>query len=190
MYPGSPPQSPPGGPPPGYAPPGASPQGYGQPQAQAGWGQPPQDAGQWGQPPSGAAPNYPPPGAAQQPGYGQPSAGYPPPSGGAAYGSPSGGYGYPQQDYAQAGYGVQVGGGYGGAYPMPAGIRNNGLAVAALRLSGTGPLAIILGIIAIGQIKRDPSFKNEWMAYVGIGVGVLSTAVWVGIVIWVLAHLR
>ncbi|MBI4951234.1 MAG: DUF4190 domain-containing protein [Myxococcales bacterium] len=174
-----------------------SPPGYGQPQAQAGWGQPPQDAGQWGQPASGAAPNYPPPGASQQPaygqpnaGYGQPNAGYPPPSGGVAYASPGGGYGYPQQDYAQAGYGMQAGGGYGGAYPMPAGIRNNGLAVAALRLSGTGPLAIILGIIAIGQIKRDPSFKNEWMAYVGIGVGVLSTAMWVGVVIWVLAHLR
>ncbi|GMA24343.1 hypothetical protein GCM10025864_21020 [Luteimicrobium album] len=119
---------------------------------------PPYPPSSYGQapPPYGQQPTYP-----QQP-YQQPS-----------YPSPSYGTGYPQQPY-----------GYAPGYPGPQ--RRNGLAVASMWTSiggiitcGVGGLVgLILGIVALTQIKRDGT-AGRGMAIAGIVVGGVFVALFV-----------
>ncbi len=129
------------------------------------WQEPPNDWGQlppeWQQPP-GSLPPPPPPAGYQQPGP------LPPPP-------PPAGYQQPYTPYNPYG-------------PQP-GQRTEGLAVASLIVSVvgflcfgviTGPIGIVLGVVARGRIDRDPTLKGRGLATAGIIVGacvfVLSLA--------------
>jgi Domain of unknown function (DUF4190) len=128
-------------------------------------------------PASGYPPGYPagypppgvPPGYETPPGYGGPPAGYGP-----------GGY-YPPPDYPPPDYR----GGYGphGAYGLQGQPGMNGLAIGSLISSFTGLfcciggiLAIVLGAVALGQIKRTHQ-DGYALAVAGIVIGVATMIV-------------
>jgi hypothetical protein len=127
--------------------------------------------------PPGYPAGYPPP--AGPPGY-QPPAGYgPPPSHPGDY---PGGY-YPPPDYQ---------GGYGPQGDMQPGM--SGLAIASLISSFTGLfcciggiLAIVLGAIALGQIKRTRQ-DGYALAVAGIVIGVATLIVNFIVAIFALQH--
>ncbi len=106
-------------------------------------------------------------------GYGTPQEGY-----GAA---PQGGYGAPPQGgygTPQGGYGGPPTGGYGTPPGGPGQQGTNGLAVAAL-ISGilgflciTAIAAIVLGIVALGQIRKTGK-KGKGLAIAGIVLGAI-----------------
>lgn len=118
--------------------------------------------------PPGPPPGYPPPGYGP-PGYGAPPS-YSPPG----YGPPSG--------FAPPGYGAP----YPGGYVQPAG-KNNALAITSLVTSIIGALfallsfffvpltivGVILGIIALNQIKRTGE-GGHGLAVAGIAVGAVT----------------
>ena len=130
--------------------------------------------------PNPAYPPYTPPSYGQQPPY-QPQQPYQP------YGQPA------EQPYAQPPYGQQPYGtgypqqpyGYAPGYPGPQ--RRNGLAVASMwtSIGGVvtcglaGIVGLILGIIALNQIRRDGT-AGRGMAIAGIVVGAVFTVFFVG----------
>ncbi|MBB2993500.1 hypothetical protein FHR72_005010 [Mycolicibacterium iranicum] len=138
-------------------------------------------------PPSGFAPPYPDAGpppypAPPYPGPGYGAAGYPSPPG---YGAPGFGTpGYPPSPYGAMPNGYP-GGDYGYGAPAPQG--SNGLAVGSLVasliaiplnlacFSGTvaSIVAIVLGIVALGQIKKTGQGGKE-MAIAGTAIGALG----------------
>lgn len=146
---------------PSFEAPPAAPGGFGAPSDPPGaWdgGSDPTTA--WDSPPIAPSP-WETPSAAT--GWGAPP---PPPAGG---GYPAPGYGYPPSPYAAPGY-------YG---PPPA--STNGLAIGSLvcSLAGlvtcfTAPVGIVLGHIALSQIKRDGS-QGKGLAIAGLVVGYLLT---------------
>lgn len=149
-----------GQPPQGQSPYGQPAQGqpqYGQP-AQPDYGQPPQGQSPYGQPaysePASGQPAY---GQPAQPPYGQPASGQSPQ--GQAYGQPYQQYGQPQ---------------------VPQ--KTNGFAVAALILGiiGGHVLAIILGIVALVQIKKTGD-KGKGMAITGIVLSIVWIPVCIGL---------
>ncbi|GAA1149855.1 hypothetical protein GCM10009630_55290 [Kribbella jejuensis] len=139
---------------------------YGQQTGQPQYGQQtgqPQYGQQTGQPQYGQA------GYNQQPSYGQPTQPIP---GQSPYGQP---YGQPQ--YGQASYAPSVYGGYG--YTGSPG--TNGLATASLICSLAGlliglsaPVGIVLGIIALSQIKKRNQ-DGKGMAIAGVIIGSVLT---------------
>ena len=162
---------------------GANPPGAG------GWGpQPPAWDAPWDppgalpptayQPPAYPALPYPPPG------YGGPPPGYGPPAG---YGGPPPGYGPPGYGPPDYGPPLYPGGYYpapdyhGGYGPQPTTQSGtNGMAIAALISSFTGLFcciggiaAIVLGIIALDQIKRTRQ-DGYAIAVAGIVIGVAT----------------
>ncbi|WP_328332840.1 DUF4190 domain-containing protein [Kribbella sp. NBC_00382] len=155
---------------------------YGQPQEPQ-YGQPPQQP-PYGQPqaPQYGQPGY---GQPQQPGYGQPNQygqpqaqGYGQPQ----YGSAQYGQGqYGQAQYGQGQYPGQAPAAYGYGYPGAQADKTNSLAIASL-VCGLGglvigisaPIGVILGIIALMQIKKRKE-SGTAMAVVGIIVGGLIT---------------
>ncbi|MDX6259510.1 MAG: hypothetical protein QOH84_1198 [Kribbellaceae bacterium] len=149
---------------------------YGQPQQQSPYGQSEQpQQPTYGQPQYGQ-PGY---GQPQQPGYGQsPQYGQAP-----GYGQPQYGQGqYGQGQYGQGQYGQgQAPAAYGYGYPGAQTNKSNALAIASL-VCGLGglvigisaPLGVILGIIALVQIKKRKE-SGTAMAVVGIVVGGLIT---------------
>ncbi|MEV6411660.1 DUF4190 domain-containing protein [Kribbella sp. NPDC051718] len=169
---------------------------YGQPE-QSQYGQPPQygqsspygQSEQAQQPPYGQAPQYGQPGYGQpqQPGYG-PQYGQAPQLGqGPGYGQPQYGQGqygqgqYGQPQYGQGQYPGQAPAAYGYGYPGARGDKTNALAIASLvcGLGGlvvgiTAPIGVILGIIALVQIKAKKE-SGTAMAVVGMIVGGLIT---------------
>ena len=144
------------------------------------WTPPGEPATGYGQPPAAEypPPAYPPPGhAAQYPPPMPPAAGYEPTP---DYGGPPyqpGGYGpphYPGGFYSAPDYG----GGYGPAQP-----GMNGLAIGSLIASLTGFLCfiggimgIVLGIIALDQIKRTRQ-EGYGLAVAGIVIGIATLVV-------------
>ncbi|GAA3573791.1 DUF4190 domain-containing protein [Kribbella ginsengisoli] len=170
--------------------------GYGQQSSPYGQSEQPQQPSQYGQ-----APGY---GQAQQPGYG-PQYGQPPQLGqGPGYGQPQYGQGqYGQGQYGQAQYGQgQYGQGqypgqapaaYGYGYPGARGDKTNALAIASL-VCGLGglvigisaPVGVILGIIALMQIKSRKE-SGTAMAVVGIIVGGLITLLGIVLILAVVA---
>jgi len=90
------------------------------------------------------------------------------------------GYAPPQQGYAPA---QAARPGYGQPYYGPQ--QTSGLAIASLILAliGTFPLSIILGHIARGQIKRDPTQKGAGIALAGL---IISYTVVIASIILVL----
>lgn len=67
--------------------------------------------------------------------------------------------------------------------PFPVVQRTNGLAIASLAISLAccGPIGMILGFIAIGQINSDPSQKGKGLATAGIivgGIGLLGAIIY------------
>ncbi|KAA0024546.1 DUF4190 domain-containing protein [Antrihabitans cavernicola] len=113
------------------------------------------------------------PGGYQQPGFEQ--QGYQQPS----YQQP-GGYSVPPYPQQQYGYG------YGG-YPQPVG--TNGLAIGSLIASIAGLLCgvgfivgIVLGVIALGQIKTTGE-QGKGMAIAGVAIGGVAVAAIVIVVI-------
>ncbi len=163
---------PPGG---GYGPPGGG--GYG----------PPGGGGGGYGPPGGGG--YGPPGGG---GFGGPPPGYPPggggygPPGGGGYGPPGGGFGGPPPGYPPGfvGSGGGPGGGFGG------GPRTETLAIISLVVGILSvpmsfccsffgiPLsitAVIMGVIAIGNINKDPQqLEGKGMAIGGIATGAFG----------------
>ncbi|WP_265520196.1 DUF4190 domain-containing protein [Oerskovia flava] len=125
-------------------------------------------------------------------------------SGPAPYGSAAPPYGQPaasgygqgpgQPDYGQPPYGQPpYGQGYGAPQGMPPGYgmasysslpRTNGMAIAAMVTSLAGFLCIgfsglvglVLGIVALGQIRRDGT-RGKGMAITGIVVGAFFSAI-------------
>ncbi|WP_406814553.1 DUF4190 domain-containing protein [Mycobacterium sp. M23085] len=167
---------PPSYPPPGYSPeygsgfppPAGPPPGYEQPPGYGGPAYPPPPY----PPPPYGGPAYPPPPYPPPP-YGGPA--YPPPpyGGPPPYGPPTypAGY-YPMPDYQ---------GGYGPAGPPPAG--TNRLAIASLIASFAGLLlpvssivAMVLGVIALDQIRRTRQ-DGFGMAVAGIVIGIATLLV-------------
>jgi len=137
----------------------------------------PDGAAPWAPPPNGSPPpGYPPaPPPGPPPGY-PPAPPYPP----AGYGPPPypGGY-YPTPDYP---------GGYGPPAAMQPG--TNGLAIASLISSFAGLFCfigsiagIVLGTIALEQIKRDPR-DGYGLAVTGIVIGVAGLVVTLVVVIF------
>ena len=121
-------------------------------------------------PPDWTPPAYSPPGYGQPPGYGGPPG--PPPGYGPLPPPNPGGY-YPAPDYS---------GGYGHPQAMQPGM--NGLAIASLISSFVGVLccigsilAIVLGAIALGQIKRTRQ-DGYALAVAGIAIGAAGLIVW------------
>ena len=131
-------------------------------------------------------PTFPPPtGYQQPPGYGGPP--YPPYPPGPQFGAPPAGYWppsnpgdyYPPGDFRpnyQGGYGFPA----GGFPPGPTRSAVNGLAIASLVASFTGLLccigsivAIVLGTIALGQIKRTRK-DGYGLAVAGIVIGIAT----------------
>jgi Domain of unknown function (DUF4190) len=120
-------------------------------------------------------PSYPPPPP-------PPPGGYPPPSGDYGYPPPTpSGYGYPPPAPGGYGYPPPAPGGYGYAPPPSAG--TNGMAIASLVCSvlglccGVGAfVGVILGIIALGQVKRTGQ-DGRGLAIAGIAVGGVVIAV-------------
>ncbi|MCG2801380.1 MAG: DUF4190 domain-containing protein [Cellulomonas sp.] len=151
-------------PPPGYPPvpppppvydPGAVTAAY-DPNAPAGY---PPAAPAYGVPPQAGASPY---GAPPAGGYGQPAPGAP------GYGAPG---------YGTTGYGTP---GYGDPYGAPP--KTNGLAIAALVLgiAGffcgiTGIIGVVLGIVALNQIRSGRD-TGRGLAIAGIITGAISTA--------------
>lgn len=162
---------------------------YGQPQQpQYGQSSPYGQSEQPQQPPYGQpqAPQYGQPGYGQpqQPGYGQPNqfgqaqAQYGQPQ----YGATQYGQGqYGQAQYGQGQYPGQAPAAYGYGYPGARGDKTNSMAIASL-VCGLGglvigisaPIGVILGIIALMQIKSRKE-SGTAMAVVGIVVGGLIT---------------
>jgi Domain of unknown function (DUF4190) len=122
--------------------------------------------------PAGYPAEYPPPGHWQPPGYGGPP--YPP--GPPQFSGPPGGYGPPS--YSDTYHPAP---GYPGGYGHPEDIRppTNRLAIASLVSSFTGfllcfvgsILAIILGVVALRQIKQTRQ-DGYGMAVAGIVIGI------------------
>ena len=81
---------------------------------------------------------------------------------------------------------------YGGGYAPPVG--TNGLAIASLVTSIVGGclyglgavVAIILGVVALGQIKRTGQ-QGRGMAIAGISIGAAVIALWVVFIIFAVA---
>jgi hypothetical protein len=129
--------------------------------------QPPQNQPPYGQPAPGQSPYGQP--TYGQPAYGQPALGQP------AYGQPT--YGQPpagQPPYGQTGYPAP------GGYPPPR--KTNGLAIAALVCSLaafvtciSAPVGIVLGVIALSQIKKTGE-EGRGMALAGVWIGSIFTA--------------
>jgi hypothetical protein len=128
----------------------------------------------WEPPPSRPAPDYPPdyPPLYPPPQFGPPSGGYGPPPPLSPAPAPPGSY-YPPPDYL---------GGWGPGQPVSR-PGTNGLAIASLVTSFTGLLccigsmvAIVLGIIALDQIKRTRE-DGYGMAVAGIVLGVAGLVV-------------
>jgi hypothetical protein len=124
------------------------------------------------QDPFAKPPPLPPEQQGPPPGYGPPPPGYGPPPPG--YGPPPPGYGPPPP-----GYGQPPGSPYGQWQPYPQQRRTNGLAIAALVcgiLGGcfgiTGIVAIVLGAVALGQIKQSGQ-EGKGLAIAGIVLGAL-----------------
>lgn len=116
---------------------------YGQPQAPYGEQQQPQQAPQYGEQPK--AQQY-----GEQPQYGQPQAPYGEQQN--PYGQSAAPYGQPQQQpYGQQQYGQQP---YG--YAQPVGPKTNVMAIISLiaPFVGFSLVGLVLGIIALGQIKK------------------------------------
>ena len=67
----------------------------------------------------------------------------------------------------------------------PGGSSTNGFAIASLVLGlvGISLLAIILGLVALGQIKRDRSQTGRGMALAGIWLAVAWTVLGVGLAV-------
>lgn len=118
----------------------------------------------------------------QQPGYGQQPGGYGQ-SSNPGYGQSSNpGYGpsQPGYDYGQQGYGYQQPG-----YPGYQAAATNGLAIASMILGilgfvtcgVTSVLAVILGHVSLGQIKRTGE-QGHGMALTGVILGWLLTGLW------------
>lgn len=154
------------------------------------WAAPGQPQSPAGQSPYGQQPGGPP--------YGQP--------GGSPYGQQPGGYGpaagsspYGQQAGAQAPYG-QPGYPSAGSWPTPYGYGypgadggNNGMAIASLAtsLGGlcipiAGPVGLVLGIIALSQLKKRPQ-DGRGMAIAGLVIGSLITVGWLLYLILIVA---
>jgi hypothetical protein len=157
---------------------------YGQQQSPYGQSEQPQQPpyGQ-PQPPQYGQPGY---GQPQQPGYGQsPQYGQAP-----GYGQPQ--YGQPQ--YRQGQYPAgQAPAAYGYGYPGARADKTNGLAIASLvcGLGGlvvgiTAPIGVILGIIALMQIKSRKE-SGTAMAVVGIVVGGLITLLGIVLILAVIS---
>ena len=134
-------------------------------------------------------PEYPPPiplppGYQQPPGYGGPPyPPYPPYPAGPQFGAPPAGY-YPPGDFRpdyQGGYGFPADGFPAGGFPPgPTRSAVNGMAIASLVSSFTGLLccigsivAIVLGTIALGQIKRTRQ-DGYGLAVAGIVIGIAT----------------
>lgn len=176
-----------GGPPGGggYGPPGGG--GYGGPPGGGGYGPP--GGGGYGGPPGGGG-YGPPPGGG---GFGGPPGGYPPggggfgsPPGGGFGGPPGGGFGGPPPGYPPGfvGSGGGPGGGFGG------GPRTETLAIISLVVGILSvpmsfccsffgiPLsitAVIMGVIAIGNINKDPQqLDGKGLAIGGIATGAFG----------------
>jgi hypothetical protein len=152
---------------------------YGQPQQQSPYGQSEQP--QYGQP------GY---GQPQQPGYGQsPQYGQAPGYGQGQYGQAQ----YGQGQYGQGQYPGQAPAAYGYGYPGAQTNKSNALAIASL-VCGLGglvigisaPLGVILGIIALVQIKKRKE-SGTAMAVVGIVVGGLITLLGIVLILVVVA---
>ena len=120
-------------------------------------------------------PSYPPPPPPAPPQYAPPS--YPPPPGPApGYPPPPGAYPPPPQQFGgPAGYGAP---GYGFGPPQGG---NNNMAIASLVLSligifcGFGSIAgIVVGIIALNQIKQSGNDAGRGLAIAGIAVGAVT----------------
>jgi hypothetical protein len=176
---------------------------YGQPQPEHGqppqpqYGQQPPQYGQQQQSPYGQSeqPQQPPHG---QPGYGQPQQpgyGQAPQYGQApGYGQPQYGQGqYGQAQYGQGQYPGQAPVAYGYGYAGGQSNKTNPLAIASLvcGLGGlvvgiTAPIGVILGIIALMQIKKRKE-SGTAMAVVGIVVGGLLTLIGVVLILAVVA---
>jgi uncharacterized membrane protein YvbJ len=69
--------------------------------------------------------------------------------------------------------------------------RTSGLAVASLVLGivsfGFNPLAvlaIIFGAVAMSQTRKNPNLRGRGMAVAGLVLGIVVTAVWIIIIIW------
>ena len=145
-----------------YAAPGGEPPKPEQPGQPA----PPAQPGQPTQPPYGQPPAQNPgyaPGYGPQPGYGSTQPGQPP-------------YGAPPQP-GQPGYGQP-----GQPYGYPPSTRTNGMAIAALVCSLaafvvciSAPVGIVLGFVALSQIKRTGE-QGRGLALAGIWVGAAFTA--------------
>jgi hypothetical protein len=164
---------------------GSQPQ-YGQqqqsPYGQSEQPQPPQyGQPQYGQPQYGQ-PGY---GQPQQPGYGQaPGYGQQPQYGQGQYG---------QAQYGQGQYPGQAPAAYGYGYPGAQTNKTNALAIASL-VCGLGglvigvsaPLGVILGIIALMQIKNRKE-SGTAMAVVGIVVGGLLTLIGIVLILAVIS---
>jgi uncharacterized membrane protein len=139
------------------------------------YGYPPDDqGGGYGGQPGGYGQQQPGYGQSSNPGYGQPNPGY----GQQGYGQSQPGY-----DYGQQGYGGYQQPGYTG-YPVAA-PPTNGLAVASLILGilgfvtcgVTSVLAVILGHVALSQIKRSGE-QGHGMAMAGVILGWILTGLW------------
>jgi uncharacterized protein DUF4190 len=138
-----------------------------------------------GYPPPGAPPGYQPP-----PGYGGPP--YPPPQ----LGEPPAGYGSPPSLPGEYSGGYYPPPGYQGSYGPQGEMRPgmNGLAIASLISSFTGLfcgiggiLAIVLGAIAMNQIKRTRQ-DGYALAVAGIVIGVAALIVNLIVAIFALQH--
>jgi hypothetical protein len=140
--------------------------------------------------PAGYPPPAPPPGYQQPPGYGGPP--YPP--GPPQFGGPPAGYGPPPHpgEYPGGYYPTpEYQGDYGPSQP-----GMNGLAIASLILSFTGLfcciggiLGIVLGAIALGQIKRTRQ-EGYGLAVAGIVIGIATLIVGLVVAIYALPHSR
>lgn len=95
------------------------------------------------------------------------------------------GYGYGQNPYQSYGQPSQLPAQHQPyLMPMAPAQRTNGLAIASLITSCTGlflgisaPVGIVLGIIAMSQIKSDPGYTGRGMALAGIVVGGALTVI-------------
>jgi hypothetical protein len=139
--------------------------------------------------------DFPPPGPPPVPPPPPPAPGGPPAPG---WWQASDGNWYPpdqQPGYAMPpGYGGQPGYGYGYGYGMPASKPTNGLAIASLVCGCaqfiawivTGIPAIILGHIALAQIKRTGQ-EGRGMAIAGLVLGYLGLVAFIAFIILVIA---
>jgi hypothetical protein len=57
----------------------------------------------------------------------------------------------------------------------PLAIASGYLGLISLALCFLGPVAVILGILAINQIRRNPHMHGTYRAVIGIALGAIST---------------